>query len=245
MQPAHKKLLIAAGLIAAIIVALILAAPSLQQALFYPKPRNLPPVVSQTITQLLAQLQAVLETNAPVVAESLQPGLTDAQIAELEAQGGFQLTEDLKALYRWHNGMSTNSTAGLLPGQHFLTLDETVRLRAAAHQEGPSLPAHQRVGLAVVAGHKRGWVQVLDDGAGDGFFFDPERAESEGSFFYHFTEDSHYVWFPSLRNFLGSLIECHQRRIVRMAADGKDLDADFEQMMKSWERFGKSSVSGN
>ena len=60
--------------------------------------------------QLLAGLQATLETNAPLVAQSLQPGLSDAQISELETQGGFRLSGDLRALYRWHNGMSTNPT---------------------------------------------------------------------------------------------------------------------------------------
>ena len=88
MTRTQKFLLAAVGLIVVIIVALICAAPSIQRSFFYPKPHGMPAVVSQTTEQLLARLQTMLESNAPIVAASLQPGLTDAQITMLESQGG-------------------------------------------------------------------------------------------------------------------------------------------------------------
>jgi hypothetical protein len=62
---------------------------------FYPNPKSMPPVVSETTEQLLEQLGGVLEKKAPAVLQSLQPGLSEKQIIELEKKGGFTLSADL------------------------------------------------------------------------------------------------------------------------------------------------------
>jgi cell wall assembly regulator SMI1 len=188
--------------------------------------------VSETTEQLLVHLQTILATNAPIVARSLQPGLSDAQISELETQGGFRLSDDLRTLYRWHNGLPANSTVGLLPGQRFLPLDEAVAERALMRQQSGAA-------FSIFAGHRKSWLHVLDDGAGDGYFYDPERSDGEGAFFFHFAEVGHYVWFPSFRNFLSGVIECYQSQAVKVAADGKSLDEDAERTEKIWSRLGK------
>jgi cell wall assembly regulator SMI1 len=241
MTRARKAIMTTLAIVIIIVVGLILAAPSIQRSFFYPKPRGLPPVVSQTTEQLLARLQAVLETNVPVVASAVQPGLSDAQIAALESQGGFRLSDDLRAFYRWHNGITRTSTIGLLAGQRFVPLDEVVQERLLVGQQVASGSGVQRAAFSVFAGHRKGWIQILDDGAGDGYFYDPKRTDSEGAFFYHFAEDSHYLWFPSVRNFLAGVIECYESRAVRSGADGKSLDEDFDRTQKIWERFAKSS----
>jgi len=233
MTRPRKIILTACVLAAGVVVVAILAAPSMQRSFFYPKPRSLPPVVGETTVQLLARLQATLETNAPLVAQSLQPGLSDAQISELETQGGFRLSGDLRALYRWHNGMPTNSTVGLLPGQRFVPLDEVVAERALMRQQSS-------VAFRVFAGHRKSWLHILDDGAGDGYFYDPERTDAQGAFFFHFAEVGHYIWFPSLRNFLSGVIECYQTQAVKVATDGKSLDEDSGRTEKIWRRLGKS-----
>jgi cell wall assembly regulator SMI1 len=245
MSRTRKQLLSVLALGVGIVVTLILAGPAMQRAFFYPKPRGLPPVVSQTTEQLLARLQSVLETNAPVVSRALQPGLSDSEIATLEARGGFRLSDDLRALYRWRNGIGTNTTVGLLAGQRFVPLDEFVRAQALIAQQVASATKKQRAALTVFAGHRKGWVHVLDDGAGDGYFYDPKRTDAEGAFCYHFAESGYFVWFPSVRNFLAGVIECYESRAVWVAADGKGLDANFDRAQKIWERFGKSSESGN
>lgn len=241
MTRARKALMTTAAIVVLIVVGLILAAPSIQRSIFYPMPRSLPPVVSQTTEQLLARLQAVLESNAPVVANALQPGLSDAQIAELESQGGFRLSGDLRALYRWHNGIDRNSTIWLTAGQRFVPLDEVVQVRSGIGQQVASASGVQRAAYFVFAGHRTGWIQVMDDGSGDGYFYDPKRQEAEGAFFHYFAETSYYLWFPSLRNYLTGLIECYETQAVRVSPDGKTLDEDFERTQKIWERFAKSS----
>jgi hypothetical protein len=61
-------------------------------------------------------------------------------------------------------------------------LDEVVQERSLVGQQLASGSGVQRAAFSVFAGHRKRWIQILDDGAGD----DPERADSEGAFFYHF-----------------------------------------------------------
>ena len=236
-----KQLIIALALIAAILVVLVLAGPYAQRSFFYPKARGLPAVVGETAEQLLTRLQAVLETNVPPVAKTLLPGLSTARISELETQGGFRLSDDLRAFYRWRNGMPTNSATGLLPGQRFVPLDEVVQELTLARQQLDSASASQRAALSVFAGHRKGWVTVLDDGAGDGYFYDPKRTDVEGAFFYHMAEVRYYVWFPSFRNFLAGAIECYESCAIKLATNGTDLDENLEHTERIWSRFSKSN----
>jgi cell wall assembly regulator SMI1 len=187
------------------------------------------------------RLQSLLETNAPSVAESLQPGLSDDQISALETEGGFRLSDDLRALYRWRNGAISNSTVGLLPGHRFVPLDEIVTTKWLWAEQSDSATAAQRAAFAVFAGHRKDWLPVLEDGAGDGYFFDPGRSEAEGSFFFHFAEVGYYVWFPSFRNFLAGVNECYESGVVRVASDGKTLEQDFEKADKIWQRLATTS----
>lgn len=244
MPRPRKQLVITLTLVVSILVVFALAGPFAQRSFFYPKARGLPPVIGETTEQLLTRLQAVLETNAPTVAKSLLPGLSDARISALEVEGGFRLSDDLRAFYRWHNGMPTNSTEGLLPGQRFVPLDEVVGERALVGKQIDSGPIQQRSAFSVFAGHRKGWVTVLDDGAGDGYFYDPKRTDAEGAFFYHMAEVRYYVWFPSFRNFLAGAIECYEKRAIKLATNGTDLEEDFERTEKIWERYGKSNDSG-
>ena len=232
-------LLIASALMVGVVIVLILTGPSIQRSFFYPKPIGLPPVVTNTTDQLITRLQSVLESNAPIVAQVLQPGLSDAQISALETEGGFLLSDDLRALYRWHNGMTTNSTVGLLPGQRFRPLDELIRERAIQRQQLASATSVERAAFAVFAGHTRDWLQVLDDGSGDGYFFDPKRKDTEGAFFFHFAEVGYYVWFPSFRNFLSGIIEGYETGCFKVTSDGTGLDEDTERIQLIWERLAK------
>ncbi len=245
MTRKRKLLIMAAASVASLLVILILAGPAMQRSFFYPKPRGLPPVVAPTTEHLLARLQAILETNAPAVAQALQPGLSQTQILALETQGGFRLSDDLRAFYGWHNGMATNSTLGLLPGQRFLPLEQCVGERAVLDRQAGSAPLAQRAAFAVFAGHRKHWVHVLDDGAGDGYFYDPDRTDVSGAFFYHMAEAGYYVRFPSFRNFLSGVIECYETHCVKLAPDGKSLDEDTPRTEKIWERLAKASEGGS
>jgi cell wall assembly regulator SMI1 len=201
----------------------------------------MPPVVTETTEQLLMQLQTVLEKRAPEVLRSLQPGLSEKEISELEKKGGFALSEDLNALYQWRNG-SKEYQKDLIPGQRFLPLEEVVAKRIAIEDDIKKATFVQRAFYYVFAGHTKTWVHILDDGAGDGYFYDPDRSGASGEFFYHFAESGHYVFFPSLRNFLKGAIECYEQEIFIVKDGGANLDADYERAMKVWNSLGYSTT---
>lgn len=107
-----------------VFAALMIIASLKWRAFNYPKPQKLPPVVSASTEDLLVRLQAVLENKAPAVARGLQLGLTDARISALEADGKFLLSDDLRKLYRWHNGMDPTVMVEFLPGMMFPPLED-------------------------------------------------------------------------------------------------------------------------
>ncbi len=76
----------------------------LQRALFYPSPTRMPRVVADDIASALRRFEAALAKHYPSGLSALQPGLSDAEITTIERENGLQLTDDLRALYRWRNG---------------------------------------------------------------------------------------------------------------------------------------------
>lgn len=215
----------------AVLLAIVFCVPAGLRSFFYPKPGKLPPIVTPSTADLLVQLQAVLEKRAPEIAKSLQPGLTDAQITALETQNNLHIPNELRDLYRWHNGMNTNSPHWLLPGQSFPPLEESIHNRITPNS----------IASFIFAGHQKSWINVLDDRAGDGYFFDPERTEKDGPFFYHFAETGTYRWFPSLKNFISGLIDCYETQAIQTTTNSIDMKENSEQTEKIWNRLSVSN----
>lgn len=151
----------------------------------YPKPLALAAAVSQTMPQVLQHLEATLQAKAPDVYAGLQPGLTAQQIAALEVQAGITLSAELRDLYQWRNG--TAADIDLIPGHRWLPLDEAVAEYQAVRSQAQSLTGVQSMAFHTFAGHRDSWINVLPDGAGDGYFYDHQRSSHDG-FFYHFAE---------------------------------------------------------
>jgi cell wall assembly regulator SMI1 len=211
------------------------------RAFFYPFPPQMPPVVDKPTRELLEQLESVLRIRAPALAASLQPGLSDEAIAALEAEGGCQFTDDLRSLYSWHDGMIQKESRELIPGHRFLSLEEIVRQRAAVRQQQSAASWPQRSAYAVFAGHRDSWITIMDDVAGDGYFYDPGRKMSGGSFFYNFAEDGSYLYFPSFRNFVAAVIDCYDSNAFRPAPGGKRWEQNFEKATEVWLKFGATN----
>lgn len=121
------------------------------RSFFYPSPFNLPPIVDESAEDLIQRLEQILQERAPAVVDALQPGLTDEQITDIETASGFQLSDDLRALYKWHNGMSPDGPRDFIPGHRFLSLQEAVEQRAALHEQLRSATVVQRAFYSVVA----------------------------------------------------------------------------------------------
>jgi cell wall assembly regulator SMI1 len=238
---------VVALLVIVLIVAIIWGAQMIRSALvtamvpppgvMYPDAPPMPPVSSRSIEELLAQFERLLTKQAPEALASLQPGLSDAQIDELEKKHQFKLTLDLRAFYRWRNGSPRDATLVVFAEHRFVPLDEALADRDALRQQVSAGDAAQRKADAALFGYREKWIGVIMDAAGDGYYFDPARSEDHGSFFYCFAEDGSYVFFPAFRNFLASTIEGHERGIFKFGSGGAET-VDFNGAVDLWKRYG-------
>ena len=52
-------------------------------------------------------------------------------------------------------------------------------------------------------------------------------------------EVGHYLWFPSVKNFLAAAIEGYESKVFKPSADGSDVEEDYDRSGKIWERYGR------
>lgn len=235
--------------IATILGFVLLGFSKIKQSM-YPLAPPMPPVVSQTTEEILSQLELVLKNKAPQILTNLQPGLSAEKISELERQSGIQLPDEIKALYRWRNGFRLDRinsggfrVAGPLPGHYFLPLDEALQVPNTISNQVANAASAQRAAFNVLAGYTKSWITLFDDGAGDGYFFDPKRKPLEGAVFYHFTEENQFVFFPSAKNLFAGMVKCYQQDafVWKEETNGASLNEDFNATQKIWNEFGVSS----
>ena len=213
----------------------------------YPKAPPMPSVVSQSMEEILAQLEGELKSKAPQILTNLQPGLSMDRINELEKQSGIQIPDDLKALYHWRNGFNPAAipvvgfaSAGPLPNTYFVPLDEALMESSGMSNQMAGATAVQRAAFSALAGFTKSWIVLFDDGAGDGYFYDPKRKPEEGAIFYHFMEDGDFTFFPSPKNLFAGLVKCYQQNVFtwKEGTNGISVDEDFQASQKIWNEFG-------
>jgi cell wall assembly regulator SMI1 len=225
-----------AALIVATLAAL-LALREAKRAFFYPAPPQLPAEVSEDPRSLIARLEGTLHSQAPMVLASLNPGLPDEQIRLLEQRSGVQLPEDLRALYRWHNGQAADAEYNMLPGHRFTPLQEALQDRDVPVKQAIASGLTGWAAFEFFAGHRDGWITVFADGAGDGYFLDTRRMAKPGYFFYNMAEVRYYVFFPSVRNFLAGLAECYAQGAIRFDEKRNTVEEDTQNSKTIWRRF--------
>jgi hypothetical protein len=181
-------------------------------------------------------LESAMTLHAPDVFAALQPGLTDDQIDEVESRHLLRLTEDLRSLYRWRNGSPVDSQAELIPGYWFVPLESAAQLREKHKEDVSQAELVQKLAYFIFAGHRTGWLTVLADRCGDGYFYDPARRRRSGNFFFYFAEDGQYRYFPSLANFICGATECYNAGVYRPDRRGADRE-DFERSLELWQRY--------
>jgi hypothetical protein len=93
---------------------------------------------------------ARLVSLGAVVAGRLRPGLAYAEAVALAAHHGYDLSEDVAALWTWRDGAATAAglpPAHLAPGQEFAPLDASLRRSREYHEAS----------LAEARGDRRTW----------------------------------------------------------------------------------------
>ena len=239
MKLTWKRLFIGCGIVLVLFIAAGVLGYRTLKSFLYPPTPPMPASVETPTLELLRAIETELREHAPTIAQTLQPGLSDAEINSLEAKGNFKLADDLRSFYRWHNGASTN-VFETFPGHHFAMLQTVVEEHNGIASGLQSVPSMQRATYGLFTGHRATWFMILPDGAGDGFAFDPARRESEGAFFNHFSETAEYFYFPSFRNYLAATLECFKEGAYRSTKDGIGFDEDPDKVTAIWKKYGAS-----
>lgn len=208
----------------------------LKRTFFYPRPRSMSSVVEVQVETALSRFEDALRVHAPEILAALQPGLSNDQIRELESRYRIRLSEDLRALYRWRNGSLAEPRVNLIPMHWFAPLEYALQQRAAAGQQSSEQTWDQWAFVWLFAGHRIKWLCVLDDTCGDGYFYDPSYRRRLGSFFYSFSEDRQYRFFPTLAHFLVGASECYERRVYRVNGRGEPVE-DFDRSFELWPQY--------
>jgi cell wall assembly regulator SMI1 len=146
-----------------------------------------------------------LETHAPQVFQTLQPGASEAQILAAETALGVQFPEDVRRSYGLHNGQQ-DYTYGLCEGREFLSLERIQQewqvwksLLDGGDFEGSS--GDSEAGIRSDWWNPQ-WIPLTYDGAGnhDCLDLDPADGGSRGQIiaFWHDASDRTLV-APSFR----------------------------------------------
>jgi cell wall assembly regulator SMI1 len=208
----------------------------------YPVAPPMPPIVSESMPEILTRLEAVLKTNAPYVSTNLRPGISQTEISKLEQRYHVQLPEEIKALYLWRNGTASNTNhwINFIPIHRFMPLEESLETRAALAPEKASL--FQRLVYHVFVSHRESWICLFDDGSGNGYWFDPKRKPSEGAIFCNVTEEASYTFFPSPKNMMAGVAACYEQNAFHTKKNSSppELDEDFAEAQTIWAQFGVS-----
>jgi cell wall assembly regulator SMI1 len=199
---------------------------------FYPQPASMPASVEATLPGLLARLERVLSERAPTTHAALQPGLPLGRIRALESESGVTLTDELRTLYAWRNGLAEGSGTTLFSIHGFPSLERVIAERSAMAEQLQAATLLQRGFYSLSSGHRHSWIDLFPDGAGDGYFIDPQRDPAQGAVFYHFTEDGHYVFYRSLKDLIAAIVEGYESGVY---AEGRTGPVSIETVTREME----------
>jgi cell wall assembly regulator SMI1 len=212
---------------------------------FYPVAPPMPPIISESMQDVLGQLEAVLRANAPEVLATLRPGISANKISQLERQYNVQVPDDIKVIFEWHDGaipMAASNYVDFIPIHHFVPLEDMLAEKADEGAQEAAATAAQRVVYRIVAGQRDNWYCLFDDGSGNGYFFDPTRKPDEGAVFCVFVEDNEFTFFPSAKNLIAGIAKCYEQGAYRVKPGRLphqlQLDEDFDQSARIWKEFG-------
>jgi len=237
------KIAIGCAIAIVMVVAFHFWAQRQARTFFCPLAPPMPAAVDSPMPEILRRLTLILQAKAPQVLAGLQPGMSANEIEKLEWQYNVRLPNAIIAIYEWHDGARHSAIYlgdNFIPLHRFVPLEEALK-REAVEAKRPA--ARFRLTMdRNFFGYRDRWFCLLDDGAGNGCFFDLTRKPSEGAIFCTFTEDNELTFFPSARNLMAGIATCYAQGAYHVKARRSRLEVDenLEQAAKIWKEFGAS-----
>jgi cell wall assembly regulator SMI1 len=191
----------------------------------YPVATMMPSPPTESLSGILQQLDSQIETHSPKTFASLRPGLSHDELVKIESKYDLRLTKEIRELYEWHDGLSVNSGTSFFGVHQFPPLEHLAQSRQAMAQGLSDATGLQRGVYWLLCGHRKNWIELFPDGAGDGYFVDPTRNPNQGAVFYNFNETGDYQFYPTLSSLMMAISACYEAEIYDDSNDAASISA--------------------
>lgn len=207
----------------------------------YPRPREVPESTNRPLPELLREYELVVKELSPSAHATLQPGLSTGELDELEQKYSTVLSRDIRLLYSWKNGSETSQAINVFPYMRFVPLQEALERRDHFRNAMNDAPDESQKLSADWLGHRYAWVGVIENSAGDGYFYDPDRRDQSSSFFFHGHDEVGYLFYPAIGNYIEELLDLHRSAQLSAGETGLTLEYEwtYEEEKAFLNRFGR------
>ena len=169
--------------------------------------------------EVLADLEDWFNQNQHPIVGVLQPGLSDAELAGLLKGWPYQLPDEVRQLYRWHNGL-TDRYMDFFPHHTFYPLNEALEI-AKSYREVAGMFNQPEDDYWY---WKSAWLPVFGDFDGQALILTVGSNEASDSapvldFFNEVPEKP--VLYGSLERLLQVVLECYQQGVYRVQGSGQ------------------------
>ncbi|MDL2260356.1 hypothetical protein LJB99_05745, partial [Deltaproteobacteria bacterium OttesenSCG-928-K17] len=165
------------------------------------------------LAEVLENLDQEMAQLDPRLTLLFNPGLAEQELAGLNSNLKYPLTDDLITLYRWHNGLASYESAPLLRGNYFNPLKDAL-VASRQTYAASTLPRH----IMTIMRHDWGWLDI-DLG---------ERPEFKGLVCQVVTDEQDQpTIYPGLSAFFGALLAVFRQGAFRVESaagpNGEDM----------------------
>ncbi len=210
-----------------------------------------------SVTNLLVRLDKALQERAPKVRERLRPGASEAQISEFEAYFGAPLPASLKALYQWHDGVTTNANGvyappGLYLGYWLSSLQqvrETHAMKTGMQKDG----TYKSTGRGGAGWWDPRWIPVFQNVSGGSLCVDMAGSFTgqRGQLVQEWHDDaSRKVEYASLEAWLETYVAALEAGVLKATSDeptsieASDIAGEEGPRHEAWLLFHKTRNPG-
>lgn len=147
------------------------------------------------VTAVWERIEKWLATNASQAPDILNTGATVQEVADAEAELGFTLPPDVRAIYERHNGQ-TEDAPSLFPGKSFLSLSDVLVQWNIWRELDLGDGGNEVVGVQNKHWWNPKWLPITHDGGGNHLALD--LAPGDGGTIGQIIDFDHEVWVSGI-----------------------------------------------
>ncbi|SDC29502.1 SMI1/KNR4 family protein [Acinetobacter boissieri] len=179
----------------------------------------------------LRKIDTWLQDHAPKIFElSLNFPVTAKQLKNFEGYLGFNLPQDFKDLYYWHNGMNDEDNMGsLFQGMELLSL-ENIKIQRSGFEDEKAPLEHTDPQVKKDNAFNNKWIKFSHDGSRTGLYLDldPTELGTVGQIiFVDFDYDVGFLVAKSITDLVSVFLNDLNNQLYFLSEDALDDDQEF------------------